>query len=94
MDIMNVNGRTLREICRTLKQCRAEDGFSYRTFNAGQDDPSNPSTWSLPVYHGSKWATMLNLKRYLQAFPKYQSILAQFGIDPQSLLVEDHVFEQ
>ena len=89
MDIVSADGQTLREVCRTLKRSRTEDGFSYRTHHAGQDDPLDPSTWNLPVYHGAKWATIMSLKRYLRAFPKYQSVLSEFGIDVQSLFVED-----
>ena len=88
MDIVNVDGQTLNEICRALKYRRAEDGFSYRTHHAGRNDPVDPSTWSLPVYHGSKWNTISSITRYLQAFPHYRDVLLQFDVDPDSLMAE------
>jgi hypothetical protein len=91
MDIADASGQTLNEICRTLKRRRAEDGFSYRTYDAGRNDPTDPSTWSLPVYHGSTWSSVSCIVRYLRAFPNYQSVLSQFGVDPQSIFSEDGV---
>ena len=89
MNIANVNGRTLNEICRMLKRRRAEDGFSYRTHHAGQNDPEDPSTWNLPVGHGLTWITALSIVRYLRAFPRYRGVLSQLGIDLDSILAED-----
>ncbi len=89
MDIANATGRMLNNVCRALKQRRAQDGFSYRTRHAGRNDPSDPSTWSLPVCHGPTWLTELSIVRYLRAFPDYQDVLAQFDIDPVSTFVEE-----
>jgi hypothetical protein len=86
--VVYLNGRTLNEICRMLKRRRAEDGFSYRTHHAGRNDPADPSTWSLPVYHASTWTTALSISRYLRAFPQYREVLSQFGVDPDSVFVE------
>jgi hypothetical protein len=91
MDSTNASGKTLNEICRTLKRRRAEDGFSYRTHDAGRNDLADPSTWSLPVYHCSTWYLVSCIVRYLHAFPNYQSVLSQFGVDPQSIFSEDGV---
>ena len=91
MDIANVSGRTLNEICRMLKRRRAEDGFSYRTRDAGRNDPADPSTWGLPIYHGSTWSIVSCIVLYLRTFPKYQSVLSQFGVDPKSIFPEDDV---
>ena len=85
MNIEDVNSRTLNEICRMLKRRRAEDGFSYRTRHAGRNEPNDPSTWSLPIHHGPAWITSLSIVRYLQAFPRYRDVLAQFDIDPRSV---------
>jgi hypothetical protein len=89
MDIANVDGRTLNEICRQLKRRRASDGFSYRAYHAGQNDPTDPATWDLPVYHGASWNTALSIVRYLRAFPRYRDALLQFSIDPNSIFAED-----
>lgn len=91
MDIANVNSQTLNEICRMLKRCRAEEGFSYRTHHSGKNDPKDPSTWSLPVCHGPAWITALSIIQYLRAFPRYQKVLSQFGINPKSILTEYNV---
>ena len=85
LDIANLNGQTLNEICRMLKRRRAEEGFSYRTHHAGLNDPTDPSTWGLPVYHGSKWVTALSITRYLRAFPQYREVLSQFGVNFDSI---------
>jgi hypothetical protein len=84
-----MNGQILNEICRMLKKRRAEDGFSYRTHHAGQNDPTDPSTWGLPVYHSSKWITVLSIIRFLRAFPQYQDVLCQFEVNPESIHIED-----
>ena len=91
MNIADVNGQTLNEICRALKSRRAEDGFSYRTRHAGRNDPDDPSTWSLPVYHGPTWITALSIIRYLRAFPRYRDVLCQFGVDPKCILNEEDI---
>jgi hypothetical protein len=90
MDLTKANGRTLNEICRTLKRRRAEEGFSYRTHHAGRNDPADPSTWSLPVCHGPTWITALSIIHYLRAFPHYCDVLSQFGVDIESILSEDY----
>lgn len=88
MDIRHASGRTLNEICRELKRRRAEDGFSYRTHYADRNDLTDPSTWSLSVYHGPTWITALGIIRYLRAFPRYQAVLSHFGIDVEGVLTE------
>ena len=89
MDIASVDGRTLNEVCRALKQRRAADGFSYRTRHAGRNDPSDPSTWILPVHHSPTWIIALSVIRYLRAFPRYQDVLSHFGIDADSVFAVD-----
>jgi len=85
MNITNASSKTLNEICRALKRRRADDGFSYRTQHAGRNDPANPSTWSLPVYHYPVWIAKSSIIRYLLTFPQYQDVLPQFGINPESV---------
>src|SRR3972149_8009762 len=80
MDAPTANGHTLNEICRALKRRRAEDGFSYRTHHAGRNDPSDPSTWDLPVRHCSSWIAALSVAQYLHTFPQYKDVLSQFGV--------------
>jgi len=87
-DIADLNGRTLNEICRMLKRRRAEEGFSYRTHHAVRNDPTDPSTWSLPVYHASKWVTALSITRYLRVFPQYRDVLSRFGVNSDSTVLE------
>ena len=91
MDIANASGQVLNDICRMLKRRRAKEGFSYRTHHSGRNDPSDPSTWSLPVCHGPTWLTRLSIVRYLRAFPNYQDEIVQFGIDPASIFSEENV---
>jgi hypothetical protein len=88
VDIKSVSAQTLHEICRTLKSRRANDGYSYRTHHAGRNDLSDPSTWNLPVYHGSTWVATECIIQYLHTFPHYRDVLSQFGIDDQSMLKE------
>lgn len=89
MNIKDANGRTLNEICRALKRRRAKDGFTYRTRNSGLNDPSDPSTWRLPVYHGKASIISTSIVSYLRAFPWYSDALPQFGIDPASIFAEE-----
>ena len=91
MDVSSANGRLLNDICRALKHRRAKDGFSYSAHHAGRNDLNDPSTWNLPVYHGPGWLTKLSIARYLQAFPHYQDVLVEFGIDPSSIFVEENI---
>src|SRR5574341_2674093 len=86
MDITTINSRTLNDICRALKHRRVEDGFSYRTRHAGRNDPIDPSTWNLPVYHCPVWFARFSMISYLTAFPRYRDVLSQFRINPESVL--------
>jgi len=83
--ITNVNSRTLSEICRALKLRGAEDEFSYRTRHIGQNDPDDPSTWNLPVYHCPVWFARFSIVSFLIVFPRYRDVLSQFGINPESI---------
>ena len=95
MNIADVVGRTLTEICRALKVRRAGDGYSYRTHHAGQNDPTDPSTWNLPVYHCPVWLARSSIIRYLIAFARYVDVLSQFGVAPDTILVEGGaIFEE
>ena len=80
MDIANANGNIMNEICRELKRRRARDGFSYRAWHAGQNDPKNPSTWDLPVRHTTTWISALCIIQYLRTFPQYLNVLDEFNI--------------
>ncbi len=88
MNFSEANGQILNDICRALKLRRAEDGFSYRTHSAGRNDPDDPSTWNLPVYHCSVWIVKLSIIHYLRAFPHYCDVLPQFGINPESVFAQ------